>query len=167
VEGWATDLRGTGTDVNHCLGTRGPESHVIVFVLLFRISESGLLVGVVTIRVLVLIFFILVILNVDVELILIVVVVVVFIVLIIVKGCILVVVVQLLLFLQGLLFGLSSEATDMVLLSKGIVDGKLSPHGIALATNPVVFASCAPGKLVELGAIRGQIGRVSTEKLGP
>jgi len=150
--------------VNNRLSTRCPKTHVIVLVVIIRISKSGLFVGVVTIGIVILIIFIFVVIlvqiNVELILILIFLVVVIFIV-----DIGILVVIELFFFI-GLLLYLSSQTSDVVLLGQGVIDSQLDCNGIAVTSDPIVLAGGTTGKLVELRAIRSEVRRVGAEKLG-
>jgi hypothetical protein len=162
MEGRSTHHSGTWSNVNHRLSTRSPKAHVIVLIIIIRIGESSLLVGVVTVRIIVLIVFVFIVILVEVNIEFVLILIFLLIVILIGIGILLIK----LLFFLGLLLCLGSQPSDVVFLGQGVVDGQLDTNSIAIPSNPIILTGDTTGKLVELRAIRSEVRRVGPEELG-
>jgi len=141
-----------------------PEDHVLVIIrlIIVRVGEARLLVGVIPIRIFLLVLLLIIIL--------IVLVLVVFII-VIVTIEIIVVLVQYGLFLLllefSLLLRLGSEATDVVLLDEGIVDGELGQKDWVSLPDPVLLTRETAGEFVKLRGVLCQVLGVGSQVLWP
>jgi hypothetical protein len=150
VKGRAAHESSARSDMNHRFGSRSPETHVIVLIILIGVGESSLFIGVIAIRiviVLLVVLFILVELNIE-FVVLILIFILVHIILVVNVSILLVL--ELVFFLLRLFFCLGSQTSNVVLLGQSVIDCQFSCNSIAITSDPIVLSGDTTSKLVEL-----------------
>jgi hypothetical protein len=141
----------TGSDMNDRFGSRSPETHVIVLIILIRVGKSGLFIGVIAIGVVIVLFIVLIILvELNIKFVVFILIFIPFLIILVVVNVGILLILKLVFFLLRLFLCLRSQTSNVVLLGQSVIDCQFSCNSIAITSDPIVLSGDTTSKLVEL-----------------